>query len=118
MAPTDTYRCNDRTPIWNVLGLIRSEGMAVPLIHDFDIAGMVTTRHTWFHKAFHAGFAASEAEVEVLAQVQRTRVVFRRELLDATRRGFVDRKPAAYRALSESPMDDAGRTAARQYLDA
>jgi len=118
MAPTDTYRCNDTTPIWNVLGLIRSEGMALPLIHDFDIAGMVTTRHTWFHKAFNAGFAASEAEVEVLAQVQRTRAVFPRALLDTTRRGLVERKAAAYRALSDSPMDDAGRTAARQYLDA
>jgi hypothetical protein len=118
MSPTDMYRCNDTSPIWNVLGLIRSEGMALPVIHDFDIAGMVTTRHTWFNKAFNRAFAASEAEVEVLAQVQRTRSVFPRDLLDATRRELVGRKSAAYQALTDSPMDEAGRTAARKYLDA
>ena len=118
MAPTDRYRCNDTTPIWNVLGLIRSEGMALPLMHDFDIAGMVTTRHTWFSKVFNAAFADTEAAVEVVAQVQRTRSVFPRDLLDATRRSLVERKPAAYQALDDSPMDDGGRTAARQYLDA
>jgi hypothetical protein len=118
MSPTDMYRCNDTTPLWNVLGLIRSEGMALPVIHDFDIAGMVTTRHTWFSKVFNRAFAESEAEVEVLAQVQRTRSVFPRDLLDATRRDLAGRKPAAYQALAESPMDDIGRTAARQYLDA
>jgi hypothetical protein len=118
MSPTDMYRCNDTTPIWNVLGLIRSEGMALPVIHDFDIAGMVTTRHTWFNKVFNRAFAESEAQVEVLAQVQRTRSVFPRDLLDATRRDLAGRKPAAYQALADSPMDDIGRTAARHYLDA
>jgi hypothetical protein len=118
MSPTDLYRCNDTTPLWNVLGLIRSEGMALPVIHDFDIAGMVTTRHTWFSKVFNRAFAESEPEVEVLAQVQRTRSVFPRDLLDATRRELAGRKLAAYRALVESPMDEVGRAAARQYLDA
>ena len=117
MSPGDTYRCNDTTPIWNVLGLIKAEGMAVPVMHDFDIAGMVTTRHTWFGKVFNRAFADSEAEVEVLAQVQRTRSVFPRNLLDATRRDLIDRKAAAYESLADSPMDDAGRTAARNYLD-
>jgi hypothetical protein len=118
MSPRDTYRCNDTTPIWNVLGFIKSAGMAVPVIHDFDIAGMVTTRHTWFGKVFNRAFAESEAEVEVLAQVQRTRSVFPRDLLDATRRDLIRRKAAAYEALADSPMDDAGRAAARSYLDA
>ncbi len=80
MSPRDTYRCNDTTPIWNVLGFIKSEGMAVPVMHDFDIAGMVTTRHTWFGKVFNRAFAESEAEVEVLAQVQRTRSVSSRAI--------------------------------------
>ena len=118
MSPGDTYRCNDTTPIWNVLGLIKAEGMAVPVMHDFDIAGMVTTRHTWFPKVFNRAFAESEAEVEVLAQVQRTRSVFARDLLDATRRELIGRKAAAYETLADSPMDNAGRAAARQYLDA
>ena len=118
MSPTDMYRCNDTTPLWNVLGLIRSDRMALPLIHDFDIAGMVTTRHSWFSKVFNRAFAESEADVEVLAQVQRTRSVFPRDLLDATRRELVGRKSAAYQALADSSMDDTGRTAAKSYLDA
>jgi hypothetical protein len=118
MSPRDVYRCNPTTPIWNILGLIRSEGMAIPIMHDFDISGMVTTRHTWFTKVFNRAFAKSEAEVEVLAQVQRTRSVFPRDVLDATRREFVGRKAAAYEALADSPIDDAGEAAARSYLDA
>jgi hypothetical protein len=118
MSPRDMYRCNPTTPIWNILGLIRSDGMALPVMHDFDIAGMVTTRHTWFTKVFNRAFADSEAEVEVLAQVQRTRSVFPRDLLDATRKEMAGRKGAAYRTLDDSPMDDVGRAAARSYLDA
>jgi hypothetical protein len=118
MSPRDTYRCNDTTPIWNVLGLMRADGTAVPVIHDFDIAGMVTTRHPWFSRVFNRAYAGSEAEVEVLAQVQRTRSVFPRDVLDSNRRELAGRKAAAYRALEESPMDEGGRTAARAYLDA
>jgi hypothetical protein len=118
MSPRDMYRCNPTTPIWNVLGLIRTEGMAIPVIHDFDIAGMVTTRHTWFGKVFNRAYAATEAEVEVLAQVQRTRTVFPRDLLDATRTDMVARKAAAYAALADSQIDEGGRTAAKTYLDA
>jgi hypothetical protein len=118
MSPRDTYRCNDTTPIWNIVGIIRPEGMAVPVIHDFDIAGMVTTRHIWFGKVFNRAFAESEAEIEVLAQVQRTRSVFPRDLLDATRADLVRRKAAAYQVLRDSAMDDAGRQTAKDYLDA
>ncbi len=118
MSPNDMYRCNPTTPIWNVLGLIKPEGMAVPVIHDFDIAGMVTTRHIWFGKVFNRAFAPTEAEVEVLAQVQRTRSVFPRDLLDATRDDLLGRKEAAYQVLADSPMDGPGRIAAKTYLDA
>jgi hypothetical protein len=118
MSPRDTYRCNPTTPIWNILGLVKADGTAVPVMHDFDIAGMVTTRHSWFSKVFNRAFAGSEAEVEVLAQVQRTRSIFPRGLLDATRKDLIAKKAAAYEALADSPMDDAGRAAARGYLDA
>ena len=92
--------------------------MAVPVLHDFDIAGMVTTRHTWFSKVFNRAVADTEAEVEVLAQVQRTRSVFPRDLLDETRAALLGRRAVAYQALAESPMDEAGREAAQSYLDA
>ena len=118
MSPRDTYRCNDTTPIWNIVGIIRPEGMALPVIHDFDIAGMVTTRHIWFGKVFNRAFAGSEAEVEVQAQVQRMRSVFPRDLLDATRHELVGRKAVAYHVLADSAMDDAGRRSAKEYLDA
>ena len=118
MSPRDTYRCNDTTPIWNMVGVIKPEGMAVPVIHDFDIAGMVTTRHIWFGKVFNRAFAPSETEIEVLAQVQRTRSVFPRDLLDATRSDLVGKKAAAYQVLGDSAMDDAGRQTAKAYLDA
>ena len=118
MSPRDMYRCNPTSPIWNILGLIRSEGMAVPVLHDFDIAGMVTTKHTWFSKVFNRAVADTEAEVEVLAQVQRTRSVFPRDLLDETRAALLGRRAVAYQALAESPMDESGREAARSYLDA
>jgi hypothetical protein len=118
MSPRDTYRCNDTTPIWNIVGIIRPEGTAVPVIHDFDIAGMVTTRHTWFSKVFNRAFAETEQEVEVLAQVQRTRSVFPRDLLDATRAELIGRKAVAYQVLADSEMDDGGRRTAADYLDA
>ena len=44
--------------------------------------------------------------------------MFPRDLLDATRKDLIGRKTAAYQALADSPMDDAGRAAARNYLDA
>jgi hypothetical protein len=50
--------------------------------------------------------------------VQRTRSVFPRDLLDETRAALLGRRAAAYHALSESPMDETGREAARSYLDA
>jgi hypothetical protein len=44
--------------------------------------------------------------------------VFPRDVLDATRRALIGRKAGAYEALADSPMDEAGRTAAKSYLDA
>lgn len=118
MTPEDTYRCNDTTPLWNVLWFTKADGSNVPVMYDFDLSGMVTTRHTWFQKIFNPAFAPSEPEVEVLSQVQRTRSMFPRELLDATRADFVAHKGDAYAVLEQSPMDDAGRAAAKAYLDA
>jgi hypothetical protein len=118
MSPRDTYRCNDTTPLWNVLGLVRSGGLAVPVIQDFDLAGMVTTRHIWFASVFNRAYAKTEQEVEVLAQLQRTRSVFPRDLLDATRSEMAARKAPAYEALAQSPIDDEGRGVVKAYLDA
>jgi hypothetical protein len=118
MTADDTYRCNDTTPLWNILWLSKADGSAVPAMYDFDLSGMVTTRHTWFKRIFNPDFAPSESEVEVLSQVQRTRTLFPRELLDATRAEFVRRKPDAYAALEHSTMDDEGRANAKAYLDA
>src|SRR5262245_24089713 len=75
LSPSAANRCNDTTPIWNVLSLFRCAAIALPAIHRFAAAGMVISRHTWFNKVFNRAFAESEAEVEVLAQVQRTRSV-------------------------------------------
>jgi hypothetical protein len=118
MHPLDTYRCNDTTPIWNVNGFVRPDGTAVPVMADFDLSGIVTLGHPWFKKVFTHAFADSPAAVEVLAQVQRTRSLFPRDLLDATRRALIERKAAAYAALAASPIDPDGRRAARAYMDA
>jgi hypothetical protein len=117
MTAGDTYRCNDTTPLWNVMAVHRG-GRTVPVIHDFDIAGLVVGRHLWFGKVFNASFATSEPAVEVLAQVQRTRSLFPRRLLDATRRDFSGRKNSAYQALAASTVDEDGRQRIRLYLDA
>lgn len=118
MTPDDTYRCNDTTPLWNILWLTKSDGSAIPVMYDFDLAGFVTLRHPWFSKRFNSGFARSEPEIEVLSQVQHARSMFPREVLDPTRADFVGRKAAAYSVLDDSPMDDEGRAGAKAYLDA
>lgn len=118
MTPVDTYRCNDTTPLWNILWLSKADGSTLPVMYDFDLAGMVTTRHTWFKKIFNPAFAPTEAEVEVLSQVQRTRSLFPRTLLDQMRAEFVAHKGDAYAALQQGHMDDEGRAAAKAYLDA
>jgi len=118
--PTDTYRCDGRHPLWNVLALKRPDGSAVPVPYDFDLAGMVTGHHRWFTIVFNPAFApgASEAAVKVLAQLQRTRTLFTRAQLDATRAEFMRHKEEAYAVLAEAQLDDAGRRNAAAHLDA
>jgi hypothetical protein len=118
--PNDRYRCDGRHALWNVLALKRPDGRAVPLLYDFDLAGMVTGHHRWFPYVFNAAFApgASEAALEVLGQLQRTRTLFTRAQLDAARAEFVRHKQEAYTVLTEAQLDDAGRRQATAYLDA
>jgi hypothetical protein len=119
-TPDDTFRCDAKHPLWNVAALDVGGGHAVPLAKDFDIAGMVTGRHAWFDDVFTAAFspARSPIDVEVVAQVQRTRSLFTRAVLDATRHDFLNRRAAAYVELSRARLDPAGRRVIRQYLDA
>jgi hypothetical protein len=118
LSEDDTYRCNDTSPIWNIIAVERPGGPALPVIRDFDLSGYVTLRHPWFGKVFAAEFAGSPIAVEVLAQVQRTRSLFTRDLLDQTRSAFAGRKAAAYAALAAATIDEDGRRAATAYLDA
>jgi hypothetical protein len=118
--PSDTYRCDGRHPLWNVLALKRPDGTAVPVPYDFDLAGIVTGHHRWFASVFNQAFApgASEAALEVLAQLQRTRTLFTRAQLDTVRAEFVTHKEEAYAVLTEAQLDDAGRRHAAAHLDA
>jgi hypothetical protein len=81
---------------------------------------MVAGSHPWFKTVFNGAFvpSRSQTEVEVLAQVQRTRALFRRSELDAARADFVKRKSDAYRALAGATIDAAGKRRAQEYLDA
>jgi len=119
MTPTDTYRCDAQHPLWNITAMRRSGGRARPLVHDFDVAGIVVGHHLWFGGVFTTQFApsASEVSIEVLAQLERTRTIFTRADLDATRRRFIDRKANAYRVLDDLSIDAAGRAQMVQYLD-
>jgi hypothetical protein len=118
--PNDTYRCDGRHRLWNVLALKRPNASALPMPYDFDLAGMVTGHHRWFDRVFNPAFApgASEAALEVLGQLQRTRSLFTRAQLDAARAEFVRHKPDAYAVLAVAQLDDAGRRHAAAYLDA
>jgi hypothetical protein len=120
MTPGDTFRCNDDHPLWNVIAAETANGKAVPIIYDFDVSGMVATRHPWFKTHFNDSFVPSRSQIEVavLAQVQRTRALFPKAQLDATRADFVKQKAAAYKALGESALDATGKDAAKNYLDA
>ena len=117
-SPDDVYRCDVRKPLWNVLAFDRG-GSAALLAKDFDLAGVVVGRHSWFKTIFNPAFVPtkSEIQIEVLSQVQRTRALFSRAELDAARRGFVERKPAIYAALEKTDVDAKGRTIAKDYLD-
>jgi hypothetical protein len=119
MFPADTYRCNDTNPLWNVLGIVKQDGTAVPIIHDFDLAGIVVLSHKWLSQVLNAEFvpSGSEPEVEVLSQLQRARAVFSRQELDASRAEFMTNKAAAYEALEQSVLDDQGRATAKAYMD-
>ena len=118
--PGDTYRCDGRHALWNVRALQRPDGSAVPVLYDFDLAGIVTGHHRWFDSVFNPAFAprATEAAVEVLAQLQRTRTLFTRAQLEATRAEFISHKEDAYAVLAEAQLDEVGRRHAAAYLDA
>jgi hypothetical protein len=117
MYPDDTFRCNDTNPLWNVMAVVRPGSRPLPVMQDFDLAGMVTGRHVWFNDVFSRRFSSSEADVEVVAQVQRTRTLFPRAELDAARAAFGAQKSVAYDTLARSALDDQGQSFARQYLD-
>jgi hypothetical protein len=118
-SPEDVYRGNVRKPIWNVLAFDRGDGKAALVIKDFDLAGMVVGRHSWFKTIFNPAYvpSKSEVEIEVLSQVQRTRSLFPRAELDALRRSFTERKAAIYAVLDQAEVDPQGRDIARSYLD-
>ena len=118
-TPSDTYRSDAVKRLWNILALVRDDGSAFPVMYDFDLSGMVTGTHPWFSRVFYDGFVPSKShpQVEVLAQLQRTRSLFSRADLDVVRRAFVRNKTAAYQALEDSDIDAYGRTSAEAYLD-
>jgi hypothetical protein len=120
MTPNDDYRCDARHPLWNVIAAAGADGTARPVIYDFDVSGMVAGRHPWFKDSLNENFVTSHSatEVEVLAQVQRTRTLFSRADLEAARADFVKRKPDAYQALASATIDPAGKRRAQEYLDA
>jgi hypothetical protein len=116
----DTYRCDARNTLWNIIAMATPEGKARPLIYDFDVAGMVAGSHRWFASVYNEAFVPSKSqrEVEVIGQVQRTRSLFPRAELDAARQRFAAKKAAIYRALDESGVDPDGARHMREYLDA
>jgi hypothetical protein len=115
----DHYRCNDRHPLWNILGLAREDGGTVPLIYDFDLAGIIVGRHVWFPEVFDDSFLPSGSRIEIgmLAQLQRARSLFGRDRLDRTRAQFVERRAALYQAVAASAVDEDGRALAIAHLD-
>jgi hypothetical protein len=117
--PDDVYRSNLRKPLWNVLAFDRGEGKAALLAKDFDLAGIVVGRHSWFKTIFNPAYvpSKSEIEIEVLSQVQRTRSLFARAELDALRRHFLERKTSIYAVLDQVGVDPKGHDIARSYLD-
>ena len=119
MTADDKYRCDARRILWNVVAL-RGGGRTFPLIYDFDVAGMVAGRHSWFGLVYNEAFVSSKShvEVEVVGQVQRTRALFARDVLDSTRARFMERKAEAYKALRGAALDEPGRRRIQEYLDA
>jgi hypothetical protein len=119
MAPRDRYRCDTQHPLWNIGAAAGAGDHATPFMYDFDVSGMVAGHHLWFKNVFTAAFSSSASEpwVEVFAQLQRTRTLFTRATLDATRQRFMRQKANAYRAIDAAPIDAAGRALIVQYLD-
>jgi hypothetical protein len=120
MFKGDAYRCDAPHPLWNVTAAVGADGRARPVMYDFDVSGMVAGRHRWFKDVFNATFVASGSpiEVEVLSQVQRTRTLFTRSVLDAARHLFAQRKADAFRVVETATLDPQGRQQIKQYLDA
>src|SRR5205085_10358629 len=118
MFAGDIYRCDERHPLWNILAFERNGQTALPLLYDFDLAGVVVGRHIWFDQVFSADAVQppSAIRVEVEAQVQRTRSLFERAILDDTRRHFLTARPALLRRIEASGADDKGKALAREYL--
>jgi hypothetical protein len=115
----DVYRGNVRKPIWNILAFDHGGGKTTLLAKDFDLAGMVVGRHSWFKTIFNPAYvpSKSEIEIEVLSQVQRTRSLFSRADLEAQRRHFTERKTSIYAVVDQADVDPKGREIARRYLD-
>jgi len=120
MFKGDVYRCDDRHPLWNVTAVVGPDGRARPVVYDFDVSGMVAGRHRWLKEVLNTAFVTtgSPIDVEVLSQVQRTRTLFSRHVLDAARQHFAQRKGDAYRAVESATLDPQGRQQMKQYLDA
>jgi hypothetical protein len=110
----DTYRCDQHKPLWNLLALRRGNG-AFPLMKDFDLSGIVTGEHPWFKDVYNPAFADSWIDVEVLGQVQRTRSLFPRNVLDAARRELLEKRGAVEQAIADAVVDAQGRESARAY---
>jgi hypothetical protein len=119
MTPRDAYRCNARHPLWNVIAVAGSSGSARPVPYDFDVSGMVAGRHRWFADVYNEAFVPSRSHpaIEVLGQVQRTRMLFDRADLDAARARFMHKKQNAYAALAAAALDATGKQVVKQYLD-
>jgi hypothetical protein len=120
MTTDDRYRCDRRHPVWNIAVADIGGGQARPLLHDFDVSGMVTGSHPWFATVFNAAFVPSHSQIEteVLAQVHRTRTLFPRAELDRARAAFVARKSQAAHTLDAASLDPEGRRIAGEYIDA
>ena len=118
-SPDDVYRCDASKPLWNVLAFDRG-GAATLMMKDLDLAGVVVGTHGWFDTVWNRAFVASKSplEIEVLSQVQRTRALFPRGVLDETRRHFVERKDAILSAIEHGAADPEGRELARSYAAA
>ena len=120
MFKGDSYRCDAQHPLWNVTAAVGADGRARPLMYDFDVSGMVAGQHRWFKDVFNVAFVSTSSpiDVEVLSQVQRTRTLFDRSVLDSTRQRFVQRKADAHRIVESATLDARGRQQITRYLDA